>query len=428
MPNCFFAARVVAPRWIWASLCAICVAALWYSLDDLVRYGGIDLRNRVVGARALLLSIDPYHVEWRPGAPIELADTHQRYPGVTRVIAAPPLLLLYMPFAKLPYQTQQAIWWALQWAALAVSIAVLARSFADDVQRRVFVCVAVVCFVGSWFWRLHVERGQYYVFSTMLLCMDLAVLRRVGRRPFWLGIPSGVAVAIKPTNVIVLPMLWLFGERRAALACAAAAVSMVAASVYVGGPEIWLNFLAAVKDYGEFELDPDFENRRFGPVQAVAPGVIEGANFQEALPMGRGSDEIIPSTLVSLLRKSWTFQASRIALAVLLIAGPLIVLTLKRGRTASRDAVLLWMAFVLAAVDFLRPLRWAYVDIAFLPIAAFSITTMPRTLPFAMLASLAFVSYLGPFESKWAVLARHVLTAILVLAIIASRLLKPVKA
>ena len=175
-------------------------------------------------------------------------------------------------------------------------------------------------------------------------------------------------------------------------------------------------------------MDPDFENRRFGPVQAVAPGVIEGANFQEALPMGRGSDEIIPSTLVSLLRKSWTFQASRIALAVLLIVGPLIVLTLKRGRAASRDAVLLWMAFVLAAVDFLRPLRWAYVDIAFLPIAAFSITTMPRTLPFAMLASLAFVSYLGPFESKWAVLARHFLTTILVLAIIAPRLLKPVRA
>jgi hypothetical protein len=65
------------------------VAALWYSLDDLVRYGGVDLRNRVVGARALLLSIDPYNVEWRPGTPIELADTHQRYPGVTRVTAAP---------------------------------------------------------------------------------------------------------------------------------------------------------------------------------------------------------------------------------------------------------------------------------------------------------------------------------------------------
>lgn len=428
MPNRSFAARLVSPRWIWVPLCAICVAALWYSLDDLVRYGGVDLRNRVVGARALLLSIDPYHVEWRPGTPIELADTHQRYPGVTRVTAAPPLLLLYMPFANLPYQTQRVIWWILQWAALAVSIAVLARSFADGVQRRVFVCVAVSCFVASWFWRLHVERGQYYVFSAMLFCMDLAVLRRAGERPLWLGIPSGVAVAIKPTNAIVLPMLWLFGERRAALACGAAAASMVAASVYVGGPEVWPSFLNAVKDYGEFELDPDFEGRRFGPVQAVAPGVIEGADFQEALPMGRDGCAIVPSTPVSWLGKKWAFRASRVALAVLVMAGPLVVFALKQNRTASRDAVLLWMAFVLAAVDFLRPLRWAYVDIAFLPLAAFSITTIPRSLPFAMLASLTFASYLGPFESKWVVLARHFLTTVLVLAIIAPRLLKPVRA
>jgi len=428
MQNRSFAARLASSRWAWVPLCAICAAALWCSLDDLARYGGVDLRNRVVGARALLLSIDPYNVEWRPGAPVELADTHQRYPGVTRVTAAPPLLLLYAPFAHLPYRTQQAIWWALQWAALAACIAVLARGFAGGAQRRVFVCVAVACFAGSWFWRLHVERGQYYVFSTLLLCLDLAALRSAGGRPWWLGIPSGVAAAIKPTNAVVLPMLWLFGERRAALACGAAAASLVAASVYAGGPDVWPSFLAAVGDYGEFELDPGFEGRRFGPVQAVAPGVIEGADFREALPMGRDGHAIIPSTPVSWLGTRWASWASRVALAVLVVAGPLGVFALRRNRADPRDAALLWMAFVLAAVDFLRPLRWAYVDVAFLPVAAFALATMPRSLPFAALASLAFVSYLGPLESKWVVLARHLLTNILVLAIIAPRLLRPARA
>src|SRR5215213_6738257 len=112
----------VSSRWVWILLSIICVAALLYSLIDFVQFGGMDLRNRVVGARALLLSTDPYKIEWQNGMTLELADTFQRYPGVTRVSASPPLLLLYMPFAELPYQEQHVIWWILQWLALAITI------------------------------------------------------------------------------------------------------------------------------------------------------------------------------------------------------------------------------------------------------------------------------------------------------------------
>ena len=208
----------ISTSWrIWLLIIPFCILALAYSVKDLNYYAGIDLRNRVVGARALLLSLDPYSIYWLPGMPLDLADPSQRYPGVTRVTATPSLLLLYIPFAEHSYRMQHFIWWALQWFAFVASIFVLARSFSDRSDKRIFVFVAIVCFLGSWFWRLHVERGQYYIFVVFAICLDLAALRHRYRRPTWLGIPSGIAIAMKPTCVFLLPSLWFMSERRVVL-------------------------------------------------------------------------------------------------------------------------------------------------------------------------------------------------------------------
>jgi hypothetical protein len=317
--------------------------------SDLFQYAGIDLRNRIVGARALVQSIDPYTIEWRPGMPLDLADPSQRYPGVSRVSAAPSLLLLYMPFAELPYRTQQIIWWALQWAALGITIAVLARSFRNEADRNIFLLIAVICFVGSWFWRLHVERGQYYIFSTMLLSLDLAVLRDKGRRPKWLGIPSGIAVAIKPTNVILVPMLWFLGERRAALGAVFVAALVVAASLYPSGPQVWSSFLSTIQDAAAAEMYPDFASKHFGPVQAVAPRVIEGVDFGKPLELGVDGNWIRPSNITYMLRgRSWAIYLSQVVVIILFVVGPLAVWRLERSRTRSRDFLLLYITAVVS--------------------------------------------------------------------------------
>jgi hypothetical protein len=404
--------RLVASRSVWLILSAVCIAALTYSICDLQQYASIDLRNRVVGARALLLSIDPYNIEWRPGMPLELADLHQRYPGITRVTAAPPLLLLYAPFAELPYRTQQIIWWVLQWVALTTTIIVLARSFSNELDRKFFILLAIIFFVGSWFWRLHVERGQYYIFSVMLICIDLAALRNDSRRPLpiWLGIPSGVAVAIKPTNVILLPMLWFLGERRAALAASFAAAAMFAVSLYPSGPEVWWSFLSSIKLWGEYEITSSFEDKFFGPVQAVAPAIIEGIDFWRVLSIGPYGSEITPSTLISLLRTHWSIQLGQVISLLLFIAGPVGIWWLKRRGNVSRDTMLLFTTFLLAAIEFTRPVRWTYVDVTFLPVAAFLVSTLPRSRPFIMLAAFTCIFYLVPLESKWGVRTRHLLT------------------
>ena len=411
-------ARLLTSRWLWVVLAITSIIALSYSINDLFEYAGIDLRNRVVGARALIQSLDPYKIEWRSGMPLELADMFQRYPGVTRVTAAPPLLLLYMPFAELPYRTQQLIWWVLQWTALGITIVVFARSFRSEVDRKVFLLIAVVCFVGSWFWRLHVERGQYYIFSTMLLSLDLALLRDEGQRPKWLGIPSGIAVAIKPTNIVLFPMLWFLGERRAALVAAFASALVVAASLYPIGPQVWSSFLTAIQENAAEEMDPTFASKHYGQVQAVAPRLIEGLDFGKALSLGVDDSRIVPSNLTAI-RKPWATYVSQLVVIGLFVVGPLTIWQLKRRGAASRDLLLLIITLVLAALEFMRPWRWHYVDVTFLPITAFLITTVPRTWAFLVFAVLTYSCYLGPLETRWVVRARHLLTVTLASAIVA---------
>jgi Glycosyltransferase family 87 len=416
----YFTARRLLLWFIWSAAFVFCSLVLAYSLGDLMHYAGMDLRNRVVGARALLSSLDPYSIDWRPGMPLDLADRWQRYPGVTKVTVAPSGLLMYLPFAEYSYKTQHLIWWFLQWLAMLGSIFILARSFSDRFDQKIFLTIAIVCFVGSWFWRLHVERGQYYIFVVLAICLDLAALRHNSRRPVWLGIPSGIAVAIKPTCVLLLPSLWFLGERRAALTGSLMAALGVAASLYPSGPTVWLSFLSGVNGWAQAEIDPTYESRHFGPVLAVAPDVIEGMDFRRALGLGHDY-RIVPNPLTWFFKADWGVHFSQVAMLVLCTCGPIAVWWLRRRSAASQDTLLLLITLLLVLVDFVRPQRYTYVDVNFLPLTAFLVTLLPRSLPFVLIACLAYACYLAPLEGDSIILARYFLTTVLAGVTIAIR-------
>ena len=52
----------LSPLLIFAII--ISVFGFYRDFTNTIRYGGIDLRPRVVGARLLLEDIDPYHFKW----------------------------------------------------------------------------------------------------------------------------------------------------------------------------------------------------------------------------------------------------------------------------------------------------------------------------------------------------------------------------
>ena len=65
-----------------ATLILLGLVSFVNSARDAYNYGGVDLRNRIVGARAIWSGIDPYTFDWQPGMSQRLLDPSRRSPGL----------------------------------------------------------------------------------------------------------------------------------------------------------------------------------------------------------------------------------------------------------------------------------------------------------------------------------------------------------
>lgn len=331
---------------------------------DIREYGGTDLRARVVGARLLVLGENPY----RPQAgPVNewLFDPHGVFRDISRCPYDPPLLAVYASLCWLPYAVQRVAWFFLEWAALLVSIAVLARTFPGPRARAWFVILSLGFFAGGAFWRLHVERGQYYSLLLVLLSWFVWQLKRGRAHDGWRsGLPLGLAAALRPTlGVAVLP-LWLLGYRRTAAGACGSALAVVLALLPVAGPTVWRDYarLVEVLERAVPALPP-----LASPPYAVQ---VEGADFSRVLEH-RSSNANVHLLLVRLQQRTgWPDSGSIPVLAkaawlATLIALLAVVVSARAGRWGPSSALLVSFCFVQATDHFL-PVRWGYNDVLYL--------------------------------------------------------------
>ena len=361
-------------RWfVLAALAAALVLAIATSLGDAMAFAGFDLRPKVLGARALLLGLDPYVVatlRWTSATPPELADPQTVfYAGkdLSRVTYPPSLLLLYMPFATLPYKVQRLLWWGMEWAAMLAAICVLCAATPRRF-RLAFLVAAIGAFACSYFWRWHAERGQYYVFVVLLLSLDLLALRAAVLRPrAWLGAPTGVALAFRPTIAVVVPLLWIMGERRAAVTAILTAATVMIATLPFAGAQEWEHYFdnAATMARQQMVGGKEFFSVSLPP-PAGASFLIEGYDFhpgQELQLVGRNA------AIAGLVRQPWALRLS-VALALLLSVGAVVAMLWLQAQRAPRELRLLLFVSLPVLLDYTVPMRWLYVDVAFLPVLA----------------------------------------------------------
>lgn len=92
-------------------------------LENTATYGGIDLRNRVVGARLIKINHDPYFFKWNENYS-ELFLDSKDYPNlpVSRVTVPPTILIIHSFISDLPYKIQRYLWTVLQWFLILFSI------------------------------------------------------------------------------------------------------------------------------------------------------------------------------------------------------------------------------------------------------------------------------------------------------------------
>jgi hypothetical protein len=380
------------------------------SAGDAIRYGGADLRAKVVGARALLSGLDPYlesTLRWTRDTPLRLSDPETViYPGLSRVTYAPTLLMFYMPLANLPYKFQRFFWFGLEWLAMATLIVGLATSIKDKNARLCFLLAALICFVGSAFWRFHVERGQYYIFVALLVSFDFIALRKSNQESPWLGLATGVAVALRPTMLAIFPLLWLAGFRRAMLRGGTAAAMIVLATAPFASGAQWLHYAQNVSAHAakvaadELLSDTIIREHLHHPEELST--VIEGYDFKfnHVLPFNAAN-----LSICGIMRERACLNIS-LAAAFTIPLAAMLILTIAGGYRAPRELVLLILALVFVIEDYSVPERWDYADVIFLPMIAVLIPVLMhrRSLPLMIFLGSALLTCIVTDEGDIAML------------------------
>ena len=355
---------------VWAALLAGGIVLLAFSFYrsyvDIKRFGGVDLRARVVGARPARPGLSPYTFVWTEGTTDRLLDPAQRQPGPSRFPYPPMTLLLTYATAELPYRSQRVMWFLLEWAALLASVVLLARLVGSRRGRLWFLVLALYFFAASSFWRLHVERGQYYVFVLLFLTLGALLSLRRTKNEWLAGVCFGLAAALRAPFVLMLAPLWVLGLRRASAAMLGTFLLVVLWSTSAaGGVGAWKEFSRTVDEWGRVLLDAGYLERRYGPARAT-PREAEGVELRDALYVPFASTtfpgvfeakkRLLPAPLSSL-------DSNRVSKALAALAVAAVLLLAWRARRRRRVRLALYASVLLVlTVEFFLPFKFDYAD------------------------------------------------------------------
>jgi hypothetical protein len=348
-----------------------------FSYHDVLSLIGVDFRSRAVGTRALLEGHDPYTFAWQPGMPERLRDPFVNHDGTPRLTVPPTVLCLYAPFASLPYRGQRVLSFALEWLALALSVALLARTVPGQRWRVLFLLAAAFFFAFGDFWRMHAERGQVYVFHLLALSAGVLLCQRRGLDLWAAGAAFGLAAALRPNLLVLAPAFLVLGKFRTGLGTLLSFGLAVAATLPLAGVATWQSYLGMGQTYYCRLADPAPSPGR--PVPELPPS-LEGYDPRPALPE-------VYSTSLPAHYGAWQESAglpnidlglaSALAMAAL-SAGMLVLLWLGRRRPSPRRTLALVMVLALD-LEFFLPHRWSYADVAYLlPLALAGGLLRPR--------------------------------------------------
>lgn len=380
------------PAFVLALVCAVSVlAAVVESAHDVWVYPGEDIRPKVTAVRAMLRGLNPYAYEVGPETPEQLLDYTRPWAKMAGSHKSPTMLLLYAPTSSLPWRFQRLLWMFVEWTALTASILLLVRCCRHPTHRLMFVCIACFFFVGGYFWRLHVERGQDYVFLTFLQSLGVFLCLRRRNGEVVSGMPIGAAIALRPTLLALAPVLWVMGLRRMVYSAIATAALVVVATLPWIGVTGWVEFQKAVAQLEQVVLGNDELNAWLGNPYRPASPVVEGYDYSERMFIPALSENLTLTNLGAAvlprverarsLQQAWP-RITR-GLAVLTVLGFAGLAWLGRRSGLSVRAGLALAILAGLAMDYvIGVVRTSYADISFLvPIALMLPILLDRRTP-----------------------------------------------
>jgi hypothetical protein len=269
------------PQTVWhaclVALAGIAALGVLMDLSNTAKFGQIDLRNRVVGARVMMLGENPYTFLWQPGDSDTLLDP---YPVLQRrarsaTTVSPTVLSVHALFAGLPYRYQKSIWLIVQ-LALFGGMVWLAMRRALNTETRAVVLLLGLMFSCSTFWRLHVERGQTYVLFAFLAVLYISSFQwRSAQRSVVGGFILGLLVCLRP-HMVLLGVPLLLYRRWTGILGAIAGVGIGLLLPTLISRAVWPEYVESMVTYIP---DVPGQNDPRRPLAAIAdmPAEVEGS-------------------------------------------------------------------------------------------------------------------------------------------------------
>lgn len=279
--------RIAKAKETWVVAIVLSTFAIIGDVKNTLEQGGIDFRNRVVGARLLLAGKDPYTYAWKPGEPEEFLDPSNPPGGPTRCTVPPSVLAtIYAPFSSIHYRYQRFLWLGVQWACFAALTGLLLLLTPPGNSRRLILLLMAALFVSD-AWRMLVEKGQVYVVYALALSLVWWIGRADGNRTDWpAGLLLGITVALRPMFVLTIIPFAVARRWRVLGGIAAGLFAGVAVTLFVTDFSHWSSFLSTMDAIGRFYVYPE-EVPQWWTYPDAYPQTIEG---MRNLAVWRGGD------------------------------------------------------------------------------------------------------------------------------------------
>ena len=328
------------------------------------KYGGVDLRNRVVAARvAMELGQDPYYFKWTRDYSDRFLDPADNAAiPVARVTVPPTTLLLQSSISRPPYLAQRYIWFFFQWLLLLASIFILTRLTSSPAARKMIWILGLLFISGAYFWRLHVERGQMYIFYVFLFTLSLYTYQKFGdekKNQSIAGFILGYLASLRPPFLFAfIPFLLYKKIRFSSFAVLGFTASILFTSIFLP-PSLWVSFYNSASFQGTMRTEEGTNFRAIGADRA------EGVELKNFLPVP-GEDGSLQRIIHAL---SGRWPGNNALLALLFGTMALVIAYLYKFKILEPDGTNLFfvgIALVFLSEFFIPAPRWPYANVIWL--------------------------------------------------------------
>lgn len=257
---------------------------LGYDIFASFKWGGVDLRTRIVYARYLDFDYPLYSHKWSPGESERIIDPSECFIRVpNRNSGTPFLAVLLYPFSTLDYSFLRIFWTALNYMMLILFFVLIWRRFFKDKLDSPLLIGLPILFLFFLFthsWHFLIERGQVYLI--FMLIPFLCFMGFTSKTPWKLAVGSlilGMGIALRPIFILFwIPFLLKLEYKPFLWSIVGLATAILMTTQVPNGLNSWAEFNQSisewsVRDIYEMELTED--------MTPEFPKVIEGMPIEK---------------------------------------------------------------------------------------------------------------------------------------------------